>query len=98
MTRDGGDATGTPEPVREWEASVFAFLDARIPTHVADRGARTVADVLASTVAGSAAPPYDDTWVAMDLPDGRVEPAHTALDDIRSRRIRDVAAALTHTS
>ncbi|MFC5972119.1 MmgE/PrpD family protein [Halomarina salina] len=59
-----------PEPVREWEAAVFEFLDAPVPEEVLEHGAKTVADVLAATVAGSAAPPYRETWAAMDLPAG----------------------------
>ena len=59
-----------PEPVGEWEASVFEFLDASPPERVLSHGARTVADVLAATVAGSAAAPYRETWAAVDLPSG----------------------------
>lgn len=78
MTREPADretgsadsAAEPPAPVREWEASIFEFLDAPIPDRVRDRGATTVADVLAATVAGSTVPPFDETWAAMDLPDG----------------------------
>ena len=59
-----------PAPVGEWEASVFEFLDASPPDRVLRHGAKTVADVLAATVAGSAAAPYRETWDAMDLPAG----------------------------
>ncbi|MFC6837871.1 MmgE/PrpD family protein [Halomarina ordinaria] len=59
-----------PEPVADWEASVFTFLETSPPERVLDHGGRTVADVLAATVAGSAAPPYCETWTAVDLPPG----------------------------
>jgi 2-methylcitrate dehydratase PrpD len=59
-----------PEPVAEWEASVFDFLEASPPDDVLERASRTVADVLASTVAGSAATPYRETWTEMELPAG----------------------------
>ncbi|MEM4782692.1 MAG: MmgE/PrpD family protein [Halalkalicoccus sp.] len=63
-------ATDTPTPVREWEARVFDFLEAPIPEEVLERGEDTVADVLAATVAGSAAEPYVEVWEATDLPPG----------------------------
>lgn len=58
------------EPTAEWEASIFEFLEAPIPEPVLDRGAKTVADVLTATVAGSAAEPYDRLWDEVDLPPG----------------------------
>lgn len=64
MTADG------PDPVGAWEAAVFDVLEAPIPEPVLERGAETVADVLAATVAGSAAEPYARVWDAMDLPAG----------------------------
>ncbi|MFC4544103.1 MmgE/PrpD family protein [Halosolutus amylolyticus] len=59
-----------PDPTSEWEASIFDGLESPVPDPVLDRGAKTVADVLAATVAGSAAEPYDDVWERVDLPPG----------------------------
>lgn len=44
------------EFTRQWERQVNDFLDEPVPAEVRERGRRTVADVLAATVAGSAVP------------------------------------------
>ena len=59
-----------PEPVGEWEASIFAFLEEPVPEKVRKRGQTMVTDVLAATVAGSEADPYREAWKCMDLPPG----------------------------
>ncbi|WP_226040245.1 MmgE/PrpD family protein [Natrinema sp. DC36] len=59
-----------PEPASPWEASIFDFLERPIPDPVLERGAMTVADVLAATAAGSAVEPYEAAWEAVDLPEG----------------------------
>jgi 2-methylcitrate dehydratase PrpD len=83
-----------PEPVREWEASVFSFLEEPVPEAVMERGGTTVADVLASTVAGGATPPYDGTWAAMDLPDGPATVLGTArrTDPVQAATLNGAAA------
>ncbi|MCU4751445.1 MmgE/PrpD family protein [Halobacteria archaeon AArc-curdl1] len=59
-----------PEPVSEWEASIFAFLEEPVPDAVRERARTMVTDVLAATVAGSEAEPYREAWERMDLPSG----------------------------
>lgn len=59
-----------PVPVSDWEASIFEFLETPIPEPVLERGAKTVTDVLAAMVAGSAAEPYAEAWADADLPPG----------------------------
>lgn len=44
------------DPVRDWEAQVYDFLDSPVPEAVSTAGERIVADVLAAAVAGSEAP------------------------------------------
>ncbi|CQR54015.1 hypothetical protein [Haloferax massiliensis] len=44
------------EPVRDWERQVHGFLTDELPDDVRADGERIVADVLAATVAGAAAP------------------------------------------
>lgn len=55
---------------REWERQVNDFLDAPIPDRVRERGRKTVADVLAATVAGSAVPAIAEVAGAADFADG----------------------------
>ncbi len=59
-----------PDPASPWEGSIFDFLEESIPEPVRERGAATVADVLAAAAAGSAVDPYEDAWDAVDLPEG----------------------------
>lgn len=62
--------TNVPEPAADWEADVFSSFETPIPEAVLDRAGRTVADVLAATVAGAGADPFDPAWEGMALPDG----------------------------
>ncbi|ELY62943.1 MmgE/PrpD family protein [Natrinema versiforme] len=62
--------TSAPDPASPWEASIFDFLERPIPEPISERGAMTVADVLAATVAGSAVDPYEEAWESVDLPEG----------------------------
>ena len=62
--------TDRPSPVSDWEASIFEFLETPIPDSVLERGEKTIADVLAAMVAGSAAEPYARVWADVDLPPG----------------------------
>ena len=45
---------------RDWECAVYHFLEEPIPADVRERGAKTVGDVLAATVAGSSVPDVEN--------------------------------------
>ncbi|POG56107.1 MmgE/PrpD family protein [Haloferax marisrubri] len=76
------------EPVRDWERQVYGFLTDELPDDVRADGERIVADVLAATVAGAAAPQHAGVFRDASLADGpasalgtdrRVDPAQAAL-------------------
>ncbi|KTG27011.1 MmgE/PrpD family protein, partial [Haloferax profundi] len=75
-------------PVRDWERHVYDFLNTEVPPHVRAVGTRVVADVLAATVAGAAAPQNASVFREVALADGpasvlgtdrRTDPAQAAL-------------------
>lgn len=66
MTSDSSNS----DAVRDWERAVYRFLDEPIPETVRERGATTVADVLAATVAGSAVPDIRDAATDGQFADG----------------------------
>lgn len=59
------------EAARDWEQTVYRFFDEPIPAEIRDRGARTVTDVLAATVAGSAIPDIADVGSDGQFADGQ---------------------------
>jgi 2-methylcitrate dehydratase PrpD len=77
---------------REWERQVNDFLSAPIADDVREHGRRTVVDVLAATVAGSAVPPIAD--VARDADFAAGEAAILGTD----RRVAPAQAALVNTT
>lgn len=83
-----------PDPASPWEASIFDFLADPVPEPVLERGAATVADVLAATVAGSAVEPYEDAWDAVDLPEGpsTVVGADRATSPVQAATLNGTAA------
>ncbi|MBC9987662.1 2-methylcitrate dehydratase [Haloferax sp. AS1] len=76
------------EPVRDWERQLYGFLTDELPDDVRADGERIVADVLAATVAGAAAPQHAGVFRDAKLADGpasvlgtdrRVDPSQAAL-------------------
>jgi 2-methylcitrate dehydratase PrpD len=63
---------------REWERQVNDFLTKPIPDAVRERGRRTVADVLAATVAGSAVPAIETVAREGEFADGGASVIGTA--------------------
>lgn len=81
-------------PATDWEASIFAFLEAPVPASVLERGADTVADVLGAMVAGSAAEPYASAWNDADLPAGNatVVGSNRTTDPVQAATLNGTAA------
>jgi len=80
------------DSTREWERQVVSFLDAPIPQEVRDRGARTVADVLAAAVAGAAVPDVERVGREAAFADGGASVLGTR------RRVPPGQAALVNTA
>jgi len=77
---------------REWERQVNEFLREPIPDRIRERGRRTVADVLAATVAGSAAPGVATVARGAAFADGGASILGTA------RQVTPAQAALANTA
>ncbi|MFC7157429.1 MmgE/PrpD family protein [Halomarina halobia] len=76
------------QPVREWEAQAYEFIERPVPAEVRARGAKTVSDVLCAMVAGADEPTNREVATTAPLADGpatvvgtdrRVAPGHAAL-------------------
>ena len=77
---------------REWERQVNDFLTAPIDDDVRERGRRTVADVLAATVAGSSVPSIGTVATEADFAAGEASILGT------DRRVAPAQAALVNTA
>lgn len=75
------------EPVREWEADVYEFLDSDVETAAMDRGELVVADVLSAAVAGMAMEANQAAAMGTDLESGSA----TVLGTVRQVPVADAA-------
>ncbi|KAB1185030.1 MULTISPECIES: MmgE/PrpD family protein [Haloferax] len=85
--------------VRDWERQVYDFLNNEVPPDVRATGQRVVADVLAATVAGSAAPQNASVFREVTLADGpasvlgtdrRTDPAQAALLNVTAAITQEI--------